>query len=142
MSLPTTLSYKIVLGKNALLFLKIEEALEAISQNKRILAVNSLKLDNILVEILVKKSASNSTKINGFTVMFYLSNPTDERKKKLLIDKEIDKLIADLSQGDNKLKGDQTLWDGFREKMERLSNIRKFEEGEKDLFSVALPVTY
>ncbi len=129
-----------MLGKNTLLFLKLEETLEIFSQNKRILGASSLKLDNILVEILVKKSASNSAKINGFTVMFYLANPLDEKKKKVLIEKEIDKLMAELAQGDDKLKSDPAIWDNFRDKMERLSSIRKFEEGDKDLFAILVPV--
>lgn len=137
---PETLSYKTVLGKNALLILKVEEALEAFLQNKRMLASNAIKIDNITIEVLARKSATNSSKITGFTVIFYLVDPQNEEKRRQLIEREIKKLREQLKDGEDEGKD---LWKSFKESMEKLtSSVKSLDIDHQELIEASFPVIF
>lgn len=137
---PETLSYKTVLGKNALLILKVEEVLEAFLQNKRMLASNAIKIDNITIEVLARKSATNSSKITGFTVIFYLVDPQNEEKRRQLIEREIKKLREQLKDGEDEGKD---LWKSFKESMEKLtSSVKSLDIDHQELIEASFPVIF
>lgn len=127
LTLPTTLSYKVILGKNALFFYKLEDALENAFHHNRPLSSELMKIDNTHFEVLVKKSVLKNDKINGFSVLFHLNNPKHEKLSTQTVHKEINTTLAQLKKTYN-VKNQDHLWNCLELQVQKAINHKKPEE--------------